>query len=90
LGGGNEYLKKQKILIYSSDVTIKLLKENAVATKKTLQFPASLKNRRYYEAHKNQKFIPPDNIFKLSEGLRLKIGNEAVEVFFLRAESYVR
>lgn len=81
--GGNEYLKNQKIPIYGSDMTIKLLKENAETTRrKTLQILASQKDLRYYESHKKQKFIPPDHVFKLSEGHRLKINDEVIDVFF--------
>ena len=81
--GGNEYLLDQNIPIYGSDLTVSLL--NKRRTELIERTHKNLKNseyKKYYEAYKKTRLKPPDNIFKIEEGLVLNIRNEQIELFY--------
>lgn len=81
--GGNGYLLAQDIPVYGSDLTAKLLKDKREETRKQiLEWLDSPKHQRFYEAHRVLEYFSPDHIFNLSDGLKLTIGDEDVEVFF--------
>ena len=82
--GGNGYLLEQNIPVYGSDLTVQLLNEklsdpnqdNIADVLKQPQY------KRYYDVFKNTELKPPDQIFKIDEGLKFEIGNETVEIFY--------
>lgn len=75
--GGNGYLLGQNIPVYGSDLTAKLLRDKGEETRKQiLDWLGSPKHKRFYEAHRDLEYRPPDHIFSLSDGLTLAIGDE--------------
>ena len=84
--GGNEYLEEQQIPVYGTDLTVQLLTDRAEDTRaQTLEMLKAPKHQRFYDVHKTQNFVAPDHILAIgdvSEGVRLAIGEEQVDVFF--------
>ena len=83
--GGDELLLSRNIPVYSSDLTLKLVKENGRELKNIiLNSVSSDKDKRYYESYETLNLIPPDCTFPIKKGLKLKYGDEIVEVYFPR------
>ena len=81
--GGDELLLSRNIPVYSSDLTLKLVKENGRELKNIiLNSVSSDKDKRYYESYETLNLIPPDCTFPIKKGLKLKYGDEIVEVYF--------
>jgi metallo-beta-lactamase class B len=81
--GGNDALIKQGIPVYGSDLTAQLLAERGEQTRQMLlgmlSGPA---NERYYKAHSEIPYVPPNHLFPISEGLKLSFGEEQLEVYY--------
>lgn len=80
--GGNQYLREKGIDIYGSDKTCNLVEERGKQTQQQIISwlkPNQVQIRKVYE---NMLFVKPNKIFKIEEGLNLKIGNISFEVFF--------
>lgn len=79
--GGNGYLFGKKAVIYGSDRTVSLLKERGLGNgmMDMLRKPGNEKQFAYYE---NKKLYPPNNIFKLEEEQRLKVGTDSLFIYF--------
>jgi hypothetical protein len=80
--GGNQALLDAGFPVYGSDLTVRLLRERGeIMRQATLKFigdPGS----PFYQAHASLKFVPPDHLFPLRDGLRLRFGNDEVQVFY--------
>lgn len=81
--GGNGYLLSQGVPCYGSDVTPRLIAECwAETVRKVLPYFEGEANRKYRDIVINQKLIAPNRLYRLVEGLTLKVGPETVEVHF--------
>ena len=81
--GGDEVLLSQNIPVYSSDLTVKLVKEKGKELKNIiLNSVASDKYKRYYKAYEELNLTPPNKTFSIKKGLKLKYDDEIVEVYF--------
>jgi hypothetical protein len=80
--GGNEALLQAGIPVYGSDLTVSLLRERGEilrqVTLKLIGDPGS----PFYQAHAGLKFLPPDHVFPVRDGLRLTFGSDEVQVFY--------
>jgi glyoxylase-like metal-dependent hydrolase (beta-lactamase superfamily II) len=81
--GGNGCLLDNKIDIYGSDLTVKLIDERSYKTQQQiltwLNNPGQEKYRKVYES---MVFKKPNHLFKIQDGLNLKIGSLSFEVFY--------
>jgi metallo-beta-lactamase class B len=81
--GGNSALIAQEIPVYGSDLTAGMLAERGEQTRQMLlgmlSGPA---NKRYYKAHAEIPYVPPDHLFPIDQGLLLTFGMEQVEVYY--------
>lgn len=81
--GGNNVLLSQKIPVYGSDLTVRLLKENkSTLIRRTLENLSDPENKRFYDSYKNLDLKPPDHVFDIKKGISLKIGEENIELFY--------
>jgi len=80
--GGNQALLDAGIPVYGSDLTVKLLKERGEQTRLTTLKFISESNSPIYTVHASMKFVPPDHIFPIQDGLKLTLGGEHVRVFY--------
>lgn len=81
--GGNSYLIEQGIPVYGSDLTARLVEERGDEMRAlTLSWLEAPQYQRYYEAHRNLPYTPPDHLFALDKGLSLQFGAESLEVYF--------
>jgi metallo-beta-lactamase class B len=88
--GGNEVLLSKNIPVYGSDLTVKLLKEMGAGLKEVIMNSVSNeKDKKYYDSYKALNMEPPNRIFQLKKGLKLKIDDEIFEVYF-PGESHTR
>jgi glyoxylase-like metal-dependent hydrolase (beta-lactamase superfamily II) len=80
--GGNQALLDAGIPVYGSDLTVRLLRERGeIMRQVTLNLIGDPKSPMY-RAHAGLKFVPPDRVFPLHDGLRLNFGGEDVQVFY--------
>lgn len=80
--GGNQALREAGIPVYGSDLTVRLLQERGEITRqKTLKL-INGPDSPFYLAHAGLKFFPPDHLFPIRDGLKLRFGGEEVQVFF--------
>ncbi|MGD1008058.1 MAG: MBL fold metallo-hydrolase [Ignavibacteriaceae bacterium] len=81
--GGDEVLLSRKIPVYGADLTAELVKNKGKEFKNLLlNLVASSRYNRFYEGYKKLNLIPPDRLFPLNDGLKLKYDDELVEVYF--------
>jgi len=81
--GGGEVLLSRKIPVYGSDLTVRLVKEKGAELKEViLNSVSSPEFKKYYDSYKKMDLVPPDKIFPINDGLKLKRGDEVFEVFF--------
>ena len=81
--GGNGYLNHKGIEIYGSDLTVKLLKEQAEQTRKQiLKWLEEPKFKKYYDAHSKATYAEPNHIFEIDHGLNLILDGEQIEVYY--------
>jgi glyoxylase-like metal-dependent hydrolase (beta-lactamase superfamily II) len=80
--GGNQALRDANIAVYGSDLTVRLLRERGeIMRQVTLKLVGDPRSQ-FYQAHAGLKFVPPDHVFPIHEGLRLTFGGEDVQVFY--------
>jgi glyoxylase-like metal-dependent hydrolase (beta-lactamase superfamily II) len=80
--GGNAAFIAAGFPVYGSDLTVKLLAERGEATRAlTLGFFTD-PNSPYRAAHAALKFVPPDHVFPVAQGLTLTFGGEEVRVIY--------
>ncbi len=78
--GGNAAFLAADFPVYGSDLTVRLLAERGETMRAlTLGFIAD-QSSPYRAAHAALKFVPPDHVFPLAEGLTLRFGGEEVRV----------
>jgi len=81
--GGNEYLISAGIPVYGSEKTVALIEERGEATRAVildwLQDPA---DARFHDAFAGLTFVDPNHLFTLEDGLKLRFGDQTVEVYF--------
>ncbi len=81
--GGNEYLISNKIPVYGSDLTARLVSEkNDYLKELLLAATRELEDRKYYNSYFSMHFMPPDNVYPIRKGLNLWFGDEHVEIYF--------
>jgi glyoxylase-like metal-dependent hydrolase (beta-lactamase superfamily II) len=80
--GGNQALREAGIPVYGSDLTVRLLQERGEITRKKTLKLINGPDSPFYLAHAGQKFSPPDHLFPIRDGLKLRFGGEEVQVFF--------
>lgn len=81
--GGTECLLQNRIAVYGSDRTCRLLDERSAATQKQmLAWLQKPELEKYRNAYSEMKFGKPDHVFPIEKGLLLKIGNLTFEVYF--------
>jgi metallo-beta-lactamase class B len=81
--GGNEYLVDAGIRVYGSEETAVLLEERGEATRALLlSWLQSPEDARFYDAHAEVAYVPPDHRFPLDDGLELQFGDQSVQVYF--------
>ncbi|MCK5075420.1 MAG: MBL fold metallo-hydrolase, partial [Calditrichia bacterium] len=82
--GGNQYFLKRNIPVYGADLTAKLVKEQGRLHKELVLNWTSVpkKNKKFHNAYKKMEFKPPNNTYKIKEGLKLKIADEEFEIYF--------
>ncbi len=79
--GGNGYLLDNGFKVYGSDMTVKLLREIG-DDRRVSDFLKQSRFKRFYDILSTAKLVPPDNVFKASEGLNLDFGGEKIEIFY--------
>ncbi len=80
--GGNAAFLAAGFPVYGSDLTVRLLAERGETMRAlTLGFIADPQSP-YRAAHAALKFVPPDHVFPLAEGLTLRFGGEEVRVIY--------
>jgi len=81
--GGNEFLLRQGVPVYGSDVTVKLIMERGPEEKKKIiKSFAETDNTPYHQSCRRMTFMPPNRIFDINEGLHLKGGDEYIDVYY--------
>lgn len=80
--GGNQALLDAGIPVYGSDLTVKLLKERGEQTRQATLKLIGRTDSPIYAAHASMKFVPPDHVFQIQDGLKLSFGDEDVRVFY--------
>lgn len=80
--GGNAAFLAAGFPVYGSDLTVRLLAERGESMRAlTLSFIADPKSP-YRAAHAALRFVPPDHVFPITEGLTLRFGGEEVRVLY--------
>jgi metallo-beta-lactamase class B len=80
--GGNQALLDAGFPVYGSDLTVKLLKERGEQTRHTTVKLVGATNSPAYAVYASMRFVPPDHIFPIQDGLTLKFGSEEVRVIY--------
>lgn len=80
--GGNAILSKAGVPIYGSDRTVELLQERGETARQNTLKMIGDPNDPTYAVHASLKFVPPNHVFPLQEGLTLTFGGEEVQVIF--------
>lgn len=80
--GGNQALLEQKVPIYGSDLTLKLLRKNHQKERDTLVHAAQSKDPAAARVFEVLKLEAPTQSFLARDGLRLNFGSEKVDVFY--------
>lgn len=84
--GGNEYLLSQNIPVHGSELTAKLIENGKIYETMRASYELMKQTKKgspeCLESYKTQKFEPPNHLFDIKEGLKLKVGEEIIEVYF--------
>ena len=80
--GGNQYLREKGIDIYGSDRTCVLIDERGKQTQQQLISWLKPEQEWIKKVYKSMIFVKPNKIFKIEEGIFLKIGNLSFDVYF--------
>ena len=80
--GGNAALLDANIPIYGSDLTVRLLRERGEKTRQHILEMIGNVAAPEYAIHARIRYVPPDHVFPIAEGLVLKFGAEAVRVIY--------
>ncbi len=81
--GGNGCLIQNRIEIYGSDLTARLLKERAEKTRtKLLTWLNEPGMKKYRDAHAAAVYLEPNRLFEIDKGLNLDFGGDSVEVYY--------
>jgi metallo-beta-lactamase class B len=81
--GGNGALVSRGIPVYGSDLTAEMLADRGEQTRQMLLGMLSgPENERYYIAHAEISYVPPDHLFPIGDGLKLAFGDEQLEVYY--------
>lgn len=80
--GGNGAFIEAGFPVYGSDLTVRLLAERGERMRAlTLGF-ISDQSSPYRAAHTALRFVPPDHVFPIGDGLTLRFGDEEVRVIY--------
>lgn len=81
--GGNGYLMQQRIPVYGSELTARLLQERGEEMRgMTLAWLQEPQQQRYRRAYESLQYAAPTQQFELEHGLELEFGDETVQVHF--------
>jgi len=80
--GGNQYLREQGIDIYGADKTCVLIDERGMQTQQQIISWLEPDQVRIKKVYESMVFVKPNKVFKIEEGVFLKIGNLSFDVFF--------
>lgn len=80
--GGNQYLRKKGIDIYGADRTCRLIDERGEKTQQEIITWLKPEQERIKKAYEMMVFEKPNKVFKIEEGIFLKIGNLSFDVYF--------
>ena len=81
--GGNGCLDKRNVVIYGSDLTVQLMREQAEKTRgQILKWLEEPKFKRYYDAHATATYTEPNHVFEIEKGLHLILDGEEIEVYY--------
>ncbi|GAB1454193.1 hypothetical protein MASR2M47_42490 [Draconibacterium sp.] len=80
--GGNQYLREKGIDIYGSDRTCILIGERGKNTQQQLISWLTPEQERIKKVYETMVFKEPDKIFKIEEGIILRIGNLTFDIYF--------
>ncbi|MBK8806993.1 MAG: MBL fold metallo-hydrolase [Bacteroidales bacterium] len=80
--GGNQYLLEKGIDIYGADKTCVLIEERGEKTQQQLISWLKPEQERIKKVYETMVFAKPNKIFKIEDGINLKIGNLSFDVFF--------
>jgi metallo-beta-lactamase class B len=80
--GGNQAFLEARIPVYGSDLTAKLIQEEAKQSRQTILSTIGDQKSGAYKTALNMTFPPPDHTFPIKAGLVLTFGDESVQVIF--------
>lgn len=80
--GGNACLRAHGIDIYGSDLTCELIEQRGAATQNQIVSWLKPHQENYKKVYETMKFVAPNKVYNISEGLSLNIGKLNLEVFF--------
>ncbi len=80
--GGNQALLDAGAAVYGSDLTVRLLRERGEHMRRVTLNLIGDPNSPAYRLHAGLKFVPPDHVFPIHDGLRLTFGGEEVQVYY--------
>lgn len=80
--GGNQYLREKGIDIYGADKTCTLIDRRGKHTQQQLISWLKPEQERIKKVYEAMVFVKPNKIFKIEEGIFLKIGNLTFDVYF--------
>lgn len=78
--GGVSYLIENEIPVHGSDLSVELLKTDAKRSHDAML--PWLKSSPLFDYYANLVLQPPNHVFPLEDGLRLRSGEETIEVWF--------
>lgn len=80
--GGNQCLRERGIDIYGADKTCALVDERGKQTQQQIISWLKPEQERIKKVYEELVFVKPNKVFKIEDGLDLKIGNLRFDVFF--------
>lgn len=80
--GGNQYLREKGIDIYGSDRTCALIDERGKNTQQQIISWLKPEQENIKTVFENMIFVKPNKIFKIEDGIILKIGDLTFDVYF--------
>jgi metallo-beta-lactamase class B len=80
--GGNQALIEAGIPVYGSDMTARLILERGEANRQSMLAAIGDPQSPAYKAELEMKYLPPDHIFPIANGLTLTYGGEELRVIY--------
>lgn len=80
--GGNQALLEAGIPVYGSDLTAQLIEERGEQMRQSMLQTIGDPQSAAYQAEAAMKYLPPDHIFPIADGLTLSFGGEEVQVIY--------